>query len=64
MHCSGNLGEMREAAEAAAPLTPEASARLARGEALRLGSRRDFDRAEAEARFDLLTGAPMGAGAA
>jgi beta-N-acetylhexosaminidase len=63
MHCSGDLAEMREAAEAAVPLMPEAAARLARGEALRLASRCDFDRAEAEARFDLLTGAPMGAGA-
>ncbi len=57
LHCSGKLGEMREAAEAAAALTPEAVSRVARGEALRRGSRGEFDRREAEARFDALTGA-------
>ncbi|MBV9551258.1 MAG: glycoside hydrolase family 3 protein [Alphaproteobacteria bacterium] len=57
LHCSGKLGEMREAAAAAAPLTAAATARLARAEALRLGSRRPFDRRDAEDRFDRLTGA-------
>jgi beta-N-acetylhexosaminidase len=60
MHCSGKLDEMREAAEAAAPMTPAAAARVARGEALRRCSRRAFDRAEAEARFDRLLGTIAG----
>jgi len=51
LHCSGKLDEMRAVAEASAPLTPQAAARLARGEALRRASFREFDRAEAEARF-------------
>ena len=60
LHCSGKLDEMAEAAEAASPLTPAAGARLARGEALRRTSRRDFDRRAAEARFDVLVGAMAG----
>ena len=64
LHCSGVLSEMREAAEAAAPLIPAAAARLARGEALRRNSIRDFDRREAELRFEAMTKAAMGAGAA
>jgi beta-N-acetylhexosaminidase len=56
LHCSGDLHEMRQAAEAAAPLTPEAVERLARGEALRRSSRRGFDRREAEAQFDAMIG--------
>jgi len=56
LHCSGVLGEMREAAAVTAPLTPAAAARVARGEALRLASRRDFDRRDAEARFDAMIG--------
>jgi beta-N-acetylhexosaminidase len=55
LHCSGVLSEMREAAEAAAPLTSAAADRLARGEALRRGSCRDFDRREAEMRFEAMT---------
>jgi beta-N-acetylhexosaminidase len=55
LHCSGKLDEMREAAEATAPLTPRAAARVARGEALRRRFARDFDRGEAEARFDMMT---------
>jgi hypothetical protein len=46
---------MRKAAEATAPLTPQASARITRAEALRRGSMCDFDRREAEARFDTMT---------
>jgi beta-N-acetylhexosaminidase len=61
LHCSGRLAEMHEAAEAASRLTPEAAARVARGEALRRASWRAFDREEAEMRFDRLVGAPMGA---
>jgi beta-N-acetylhexosaminidase len=56
MHCNGTLDEMREAAEAAAPLTAEAMARLARAEKLRRSSVREFDRREAETRFDQLIG--------
>jgi beta-N-acetylhexosaminidase len=55
LHCSGDLDEMRAAAEATQPLTPQAAARVARAEALRCGSARDFDRREAEARFDAMT---------
>lgn len=57
LHCSGVLSEMHEAAVAAPALTPAAMARLARGETLRLGSRREFDRNEVEARFDRMLGA-------
>ncbi|HXC28941.1 MAG TPA: beta-N-acetylhexosaminidase [Stellaceae bacterium] len=57
LHCTGVLSEMREAAEAAAPLTEDAAARLARGDKLRRASRRDFDRRAAEARFDAMIGA-------
>jgi beta-N-acetylhexosaminidase len=60
LHCSGDLDEMRAAAEAAAPMTPAALARLARGEALRRAAQREFDRAEVEARFDALIGAATG----
>jgi beta-N-acetylhexosaminidase len=55
LHCSGRLDEMRGAAEAAAPLSPEAAARLMQGEASRRAARRDFDRREAEGRFHHLT---------
>jgi beta-N-acetylhexosaminidase len=54
LHCSGKLDEMREAASTAPPLTATAKTRLARGEALRRTSRRDFDRRAAEARFETL----------
>ena len=60
LHCSGQLDDMAEAAEAASPISTATAARLARGEALRRGSRRDFDRTAAEARFDSLTGAMAG----
>jgi beta-N-acetylhexosaminidase len=55
LHCSGELDEMRTAADAAASLTPQAAARVARGEALRCRSVRDFDRRESELRFDAMT---------
>jgi beta-N-acetylhexosaminidase len=51
LHCTGVLAEMEEVAAATPPLSPQAQARVARGEALRLASRREFDRAAAEARF-------------
>ena len=60
LHCSGRLGEMREAAEAAAPVTSESAQRLARGETLRRRSFEVFDRREAEARFDAMTRALVG----
>ena len=60
LHCNGVLSEMREAAEATAPLTPAAMARIARGEALRRSSIRDFDRREAEVWFDAMTRALAG----
>ena len=56
IQCSGILGEMRESAEAALRLSPRTADRLARGEALRVAARRDFDRRAAEARFDALVG--------
>jgi len=56
LHCSGQLDEMREAAEATAPLSAQAEVRVARAEALRRRSASDFDRREAEARFDAMTG--------
>jgi beta-N-acetylhexosaminidase len=51
LHCTGVLAEMEEVAEVAPPLSPQAQTRLTRGEGLRLASRREFDRAAAEARF-------------
>jgi len=54
LHCNGVLTEMEEVADAAAPLTAEAQARLARDEALRRHSMQPFDRAAAEARFSQL----------
>ncbi|HEX6442213.1 MAG TPA: glycoside hydrolase family 3 N-terminal domain-containing protein, partial [Stellaceae bacterium] len=56
LHCSGVLAEMVEVAEAAPPLTAAAQARLARAEALRRRSRRDFDAEAAAARFAGLIG--------
>lgn len=58
LHCNGDLGEMDEIAAAVPPVSHETAARLARGEAMRRPPP-DFDRAEAEVRFDrLLAGAP------
>ena len=57
IHCSGIFDEMAQIAETVRPISAETALRLARGEAMRLASRRDFDRAEAGARFDVLTGA-------
>jgi beta-N-acetylhexosaminidase len=55
LHCSGDLDEMRAAAEATGPLTPQAAARVARAEALRRRSMHEFDRRDTEARFDAMT---------
>jgi beta-N-acetylhexosaminidase len=56
LHCSGVLDEMAAIAETAPPISGETAARLARGEAMRLAARREFDRGAAEARFDSLIG--------
>jgi beta-N-acetylhexosaminidase len=53
LHCNGDPAEMEEIAAAIGPASPEAMARLARGEAMR-GHRAAFDRPEAERRFDAL----------
>ena len=63
LHCNGVLAEMEEVAEAAAPLSPQAQTRVARGEALRRASRQEFDRAAAEARFAELLGQTASTGA-
>jgi hypothetical protein len=47
---------MAAIAETAPPISGETAARLARGEAMRLAARREFDRGAAEARFDSLIG--------
>ncbi len=57
LHCSGVFEEMAAVAETVRPISPATAQRLARGEALRLAARRDFDRRAAEARFDALIGA-------
>jgi beta-N-acetylhexosaminidase len=57
LHCNGERAEMEAVAEHTATLTEAAAARVARGETVRLGSRRDFDRAAAEARLAELVGA-------
>jgi beta-N-acetylhexosaminidase len=57
LHCNGTLEEMQQAAAAATPVSMAAMHRVARGEALRRRSFREFDRREAEARFDEMTGA-------
>jgi beta-N-acetylhexosaminidase len=57
LHCNGDRDEMEEVVAAASPISAEAAARLARGEAMRRQAA-EFDRAEAEHRFDaLLAGA-------
>jgi beta-N-acetylhexosaminidase len=51
LHCTGVFAEMTEIVEAATPMSPAAGARVSVAEALRLRSRRPFDRRAAEARF-------------
>ncbi len=53
LHCNGDRAEMEEVVSAAAPMTPEAAARLARGAAMRCPPAA-FDRESAERRFDAL----------
>lgn len=54
LHCNGEPAEMAEIAAATRPIAAATAARLARGEELRLASRKAFDRAAAEARFEAL----------
>ncbi|MGD9617259.1 MAG: beta-N-acetylhexosaminidase [Alphaproteobacteria bacterium] len=57
LHCNGDGREMMEIAAAARPLTPQAQARIARGEELRRRARGDFDARAAERRFaELMSG--------
>jgi beta-N-acetylhexosaminidase len=57
LHCNGDMREMEEIAAAARPLTPQAQARMARGENLRQGRRTDFDARAAERHFaELISG--------
>jgi beta-N-acetylhexosaminidase len=51
LHCNGRLDEMREVVAATPLLDDRALERVARGEALRLSRRTDFDRAAAGRRF-------------
>ena len=53
LHCNGDLAEMEEIIAAIGPLSDAAVARLERGEAVRPRPE-EFDRSEAEPRFDAL----------
>ena len=52
LHCNGKMAEMVEVVAGTSRLTGDADRRLARGAAM--AARQDFDRAEAERRFDAL----------
>jgi len=56
LHCNGKLDEMTEIAAAVPAISAAGAERLARGEACRRASLREFDRGAAEARFDRLLG--------
>jgi len=57
LHCNGDRNEMEKVVAAAAPMAPDAVARLARGDAMRRPPK-EFDREAAERRFEeLLAGA-------
>jgi beta-N-acetylhexosaminidase len=56
LHCNGERAEMEAVAAHTSALSETATTRIAVGEALRLGSRREFDRAAAMARFAELVG--------
>jgi beta-N-acetylhexosaminidase len=60
LHCNGNMDEMAEIVEAVGRVSPAAAERLARAEALRRASHREFYRGAAEARFDALVGDDKG----
>lgn len=53
LHCNGDRAEMEEIVAAIGPISPQAAARLGRGEAIR-DAPTEFDRPEAERRFDAL----------
>jgi len=60
LHCNGVMAEMAEIIDAAPPVSPAASERIARGEARRLARLEDFDRGKAERRFaELMTVNPI-----
>ncbi len=62
LHCSGDMAEMEDTARGAGPLTGDAVARLARGEAMREAAREagaDWDAAAAQARLDDILEAPL-----
>jgi beta-N-acetylhexosaminidase len=54
LHCNSNMREMIAVANAARPISGPAQARLASAEAARLASRRPFDRAAVDKRFQRL----------
>jgi beta-N-acetylhexosaminidase len=54
LHCNGDRAEMEEIVAAVGPLSPETAARFARGEAMRRRASAEFNRPEAERRFDVL----------
>jgi beta-N-acetylhexosaminidase len=62
LHCNGELDEMIEVVETAAPLTAPARARIGRAEALRQSTRRELDR-DAARRFEELVGSAALTGA-
>jgi beta-N-acetylhexosaminidase len=53
LHCNGDLAEIKEIVAAIGPISPEAAARLAQGDAMRHAPA-EFDRPDAERRFDAL----------
>jgi beta-N-acetylhexosaminidase len=53
LHCNGDPAEMEEIVAASGPISSQAAARLARGEAMRHAPV-EFDRPEGERRFDAL----------
>jgi beta-N-acetylhexosaminidase len=55
LHCSGVMDEMAEVVDAARPISPATTARIAVGETLRRTRREEFDRRAAERRFAELT---------
>ncbi len=70
LHCSGDIAEMEDTARGLGPLTGDAVARLARGEAMRVAGREagreamldapaDWDAAAVRARLDDILGAPL-----
>ncbi|PHS78860.1 MAG: beta-N-acetylhexosaminidase [Rhodospirillaceae bacterium] len=56
LHCNGDLSEMVQVAQGAKVMTADAYSRYKLGEDRRLGTKQDFERAPARARFDDLMG--------